>query len=1033
MRAPKLVVKEFPAEWRGGLVRIRTCMFMMFVFTSVYSMGQGCQSGDCQLGGISPSPYTAAQTAENTAVNFPQCVGSSCGTGWNGNQFEGIDAQQNIGSQYQFYDQNYYNIDANIAVGLTVSGENAQVLEWVNGDYVQAFDKVTGQPIFTIAGGATGVPVTVDRLWSSSTQPECQDSTGNVQVIYDRLDNVFVLSRRITYLVSGIDHYTWCIALSSGSDLSNTTTIWHAYEFKMDTAIPCLPSSNGCTTGTSYYYYPDWPRIGTWSDGFYITFDLQDPKAGYTEAGFEACQLDRADMVLGQSANPMTCYTYMVPQNEEPSLIHSVDVGDIDSATGPPNGEPEYFLSMVSPSNLQQGNNGQGVCTSQSTPCTSDQLALFTWGTGGLVGPSFVTVNPYTPGCYDTSKPGSEINTVCVPVPSTNLSQIGAYGSLLCGDYVPGLPCLDSLGDRMANRLTYNNLTSSGSGPNGAYLTASHVVMESASDERTGIRYYILQVSNGAATVLVNSGGTSGPPDLQDPNGTLFYFMPSAALDKNGNLEMVYTTSGAYCSICQTQYNPAIGVEVLPWGASTFDLPTLIIQGTGDEENTMHWGEYAATVIDPTDDLTFYGVGEYFNTSQTGTSNCQIPSSNCFTWQTRIFRGQDPLPALTVRPVSLTFGPQAIGTTSSPQIATLTNTGIATLTLSSIGIVGANASDFAETNTCGPTLAPNDNCQVSVTFTPTVAGTRSAAVSITDNASDSPQTVALTGTTAVFLSPTNVSFPNQYVGTSEPPQTVTLTNTATSTLTITSVTASPADFTAHSNCGSSVAPGSSCSISVSFDPATSGIRNGVLTVTDSANDSPQTASLTGIGQDFAVAPSGSATATVTPGQTANYTVAVAPGGGFNQTVALNCSGAPPQSTCSLSSSSAALHGSTPVSVAVTVTTAGSSASLARPAGFPPAGGRLALWSALSGLSALVLRGSGRRFHKRQSRLIYGLAFLGLFSLGITLSACGGGGSGKMGNSVSETAAGSYNLTVTGTFTSGSTTLTHATKLTLIVQ
>ena len=135
-------------------MRIRNCVLVLVAFTSVYSMGQSCQ-GDCQTGAIA-GPYAAAQTAENTAANFPQCVGSSCGTGWNGNQFEGIDAQQNIGNQYQFYDQNYYNIDANIAVGPTVSGENAQVLEWVNGDYVQAFDKVTGLPIFTIAGGTDG-------------------------------------------------------------------------------------------------------------------------------------------------------------------------------------------------------------------------------------------------------------------------------------------------------------------------------------------------------------------------------------------------------------------------------------------------------------------------------------------------------------------------------------------------------------------------------------------------------------------------------------------------------------------------------------------------------------------------------------------------------------------------------------------------------------------------------------------------------------------------------------------------------------
>ena len=64
---------------------------------------------------------------------------------------------------------------------------------------VQAFDKVTGQPIFTFKGGTTAVPRSVAGLWSSSTQAECQDSTGNVQVIYDRLDNAFVISRRVSY------------------------------------------------------------------------------------------------------------------------------------------------------------------------------------------------------------------------------------------------------------------------------------------------------------------------------------------------------------------------------------------------------------------------------------------------------------------------------------------------------------------------------------------------------------------------------------------------------------------------------------------------------------------------------------------------------------------------------------------------------------------------------------------------------------------------------------------------------------------
>lgn len=602
-----------------------------------------CTAGDCQQGVIAGS-YTAPQVAElSSTAPFSICESSSCTGGtWDGNQIEGIDAQQNLGTSYRFYDADDFNIDDNIAVGPTVTGKNAQILEWVNDQYVQAFDKVTGQPIFTFVGGTNAVPQHVEELWSSTSQFECERGSGNVQVIYDRLDNAFVISRRVNYVNGyGIHEYAWCIAASSDSDLSSPNTQWYAYEYKMSSVIPCLPTSANCTTGTFYYYFPDWPRIGTWSNGFYITFDLQDPTSSYTEAGFEACQLDRADIVKGNTSNPITCYTYLVPTTQRPSLIHSVDVADIDSATKPYSGEGEYFLSVVNPSNAQQGFKGLKMCSSVTTPCTSNQLALFRWGTHGLVGPIFISVNPYTPGCYNTSRANREANTYCVPEPSTNTTDIGAYGMPTCGNYTT--PCLDSLGDRMANRLTYNRLSTAG-GPNGEFLTASHVVMESASNQRTGIRYYILSITDGKVSVLVNSGGSSGPPDLQDPNSVLFYLMPSAALDKDGNLGITYTSSGAYCSSCQTPNNPAINFDVLPWTSSTFDPPTLIMQGTGDQENVDRFGEYAATVIDSSDNLTFYGVGQYYDTSQTGSTNCGQPASDCHTWQTRIFRGNSSQP-----------------------------------------------------------------------------------------------------------------------------------------------------------------------------------------------------------------------------------------------------------------------------------------------------------------------------------------------------------------------------------------------------
>jgi len=391
---------------------------------------------------------------------------------------------------------------------------------------------------------------------------------------------------------------------------------------------------------------------------------------------------------------------------------------------------------------------------------------------------------------------------------------------------------------------------------------------------------------------------------------------------------------------------------------------------------------------------------------------------------------QGLFPAASVSSFSLTFGAQAVGTTSPAQTVTLTNTGTATLDLSNITITGTGAGAFAQTNTCGSTIAVNANCQVSVMFGPTSGGSPTASLNITDNALGSPQYISLAGATLTYLSPSSTTFPSQYVGTSGLPQTVTLTNTGTGTLTITSVAASPSDFAPLSTCGNSVGPGSSCSIGVFFDPTTTGTRNGTLTVTDSASDSPQTASLTGVGQDFSLAPSGSSTATVSTGQAANYTVTVAPGGGFNQTVLLSCGGAPALSTCSLPAS-VGLNGSA-TAVSVTVTTAGSSAGLTQPRSGPAIGGTFGVWVTLSGtlgLAMLVSLGSWRR--ARCPQWTYGLALLSLLFVGATLSACGG--SNGSGGGSGGTQAGTYNLTVTGSFTSGSTTLTHNTTLTLTVQ
>jgi hypothetical protein len=211
---------------------------------------------------------------------------------------------------------------------------------------------------------------------------------------------------------------------------------------------------------------------------------------------------------------------------------------------------------------------------------------------------------------------------------------------------------------------------------------------------------------------------------------------------------------------------------------------------------------------------------------------------------------------VVLSPSSLNFGNQTVGLTSVAQGVTLTNTGNITLTISSIGVTGTNSADFGETNNCPGSLAPSVSCTISVTFTPTTTGTRTAAVAITDNAPGSPQLISLTGVgvlPAVTFSPGHLTFPTQIVFTSSKAQVVTLTNTGLGLLTIASITAN-GPFSETNTCGSSINPGASCTISVIFMPTTSGVITGSVSITDNAPGSPQLMTLKGTGTYIQLAP-----------------------------------------------------------------------------------------------------------------------------------------------------------------------------------
>ena len=216
--------------------------------------------------------------------------------------------------------------------------------------------------------------------------------------------------------------------------------------------------------------------------------------------------------------------------------------------------------------------------------------------------------------------------------------------------------------------------------------------------------------------------------------------------------------------------------------------------------------------------------------------------------------GTGVAPVAGAVPTSLTFGNQVLNTTSAAQTVTLSNTGTATLTFS-VAFGGSNPGDFPLAGgTCGTSLNAGSNCTIGVTFKPTVAGARSASITVSTNDPLNPTlTVALAGTgvaPGVSLSPTSITFANQLVNTRSAGQTVTVTNTQTTTLTINSIAlvgGNNGDFSLSTGCGSTLAAGRSCTVTLYFRPTAVGSRSTTLTITDSAVGSPQTVPMSGTG------------------------------------------------------------------------------------------------------------------------------------------------------------------------------------------
>jgi len=466
--------------------------------------------------------------------------------------FEGIDASSDPKPEL--------NIDPNGAVG------TKQYLEWTN-VAIQAFDKTTFAPVWS-------KPQSGILPWQKAGLSNC-NITGDGFVLFDRLASRWVFGGHNPYSSSGT--YYYCIAISNTDDLSSPSLSWYAYRFYLTPSLG--------TNAQGHTFFPDWPKLSTWIDGYYVAIDLLDPDNHYQPVGALVCALDRTNMLFGGVPRAMQCFTDPPqPPTASRYLSHSLVPADVEGTSAPPSGRDEFLVSVQNP-------------PLDGVTVTSGAINLWDfhldWNTPSNSTFSNITVNvpSYEPGCYDLASVG---NTYCVLEPSAPLSGTGHQH-------------VDSVGDRLMPRLAYRNF-----GTYESFLVSHTVrVATNAASTRTGVRWYELR---GSGTPTLYQQGTI------NPDTALYRYVPSIAQDHIGNAAVGY-------SVASSSVHP--GIRASWWNLQAPKSPKEfnLFTGSADEQGQNYWGSYTSLTVDPVDDCTFWYVDEYFLTQQVGST----PN-----WNTRI-------------------------------------------------------------------------------------------------------------------------------------------------------------------------------------------------------------------------------------------------------------------------------------------------------------------------------------------------------------------------------------------------------------
>ena len=330
--------------------------------------------------------------------------------------------------------------DTNGAVGAT------QYVQIVNTAFA-VYDKTTG--------GKVAGPTAINSLWAAFGGGCQTNNDGDPIVQYDQAAGRWI----ITQFSVSTTPYLQCVAVSTTSDATGT---YHLYSFNYGTT-----------------QFPDYPKLGVWSDGYYITYNIFNN--GQTFAGPKTCAWDRTAMINGAASATQVCF-------QLGTSVNSILPADLDGSIAPPAGAPNFQLSLGSNALNFFKFHVDFVNTANST----------------LTGPTSISVASFSQACSGGT---------CIPQPGTSNK-------------------LDSLADRLMYRLAYRNFAD---GHEALVVTHSVVASGNKRSQVDGVRWYELRNPSAGTPTLFQQGTFS--PDSASR------WMGSIAMDKNGDVALGYSVS----------------------------------------------------------------------------------------------------------------------------------------------------------------------------------------------------------------------------------------------------------------------------------------------------------------------------------------------------------------------------------------------------------------------------------------------------------------------------------------------------------